>query len=250
MNRRAICLGVVAILVATTVTAGCGGSSDPTVSRTKVPSPDTHQFVELPTRRCSTQLAYEGVSPVPLDARTPTALPASAPHSDLAAYTNTLGTTLIGPKGWECRSGAGVDGSEFMAIAPSLPEDEFDPSKTPAEAITLRSIPACLGCQAEALCSLFPDAPPVTAYSPRLPCDEKPLRERAEILGNYFATFEDPPRVAGLGEPSGGANPAIGVIAYSHPSGVGKVTCTVSARRRPVCSQIVLAAITSLVTRS
>ncbi|HSS34204.1 MAG TPA: hypothetical protein VLL27_13070 [Solirubrobacterales bacterium] len=209
-----------------------------------------HQFVELPTRRCPTELAYEGVSPVPLDARTPTAFPAIAPHSNLAAYTNMLGTTLIGPKRWECRSGAGVDGSEFLALAPDLPPNGFDPTKTPEEAITLRSLPACVGCQAEQLCALFPNAPPVTAYSPRLPCDEKPLRERAKILGKYFATFEDPPQVAGLGEPSGGVNPAIGVIAYSRPSGVGKVTCTLGSEWRPLCPQIALAAITSLVMRS
>jgi hypothetical protein len=80
-----------------------------------------------------------------------------------------LGTTLVGPRGWQCQSGAGVDGSEFIALAPELPEKGFDPRKTPDEAITLRSIPACLGCQAEQLCALFPDAPPVAAYSPRLP---------------------------------------------------------------------------------
>jgi hypothetical protein len=117
----------------------------------------------------------------------------------------------------------------------------------PEEAVALQSTPACLGCQAEELCPIFPEAPPVEAYSPRLPCDEKPLHEQVQVIGPYTATFEDPPGTEGMGYPSGGKHPAIGMLAYSKSSGVGKITCTLADPERDACAAVTLAGITALV---
>jgi hypothetical protein len=50
--------------------------------------------------------------------------------------------------------------------------------------------------------------------------------------------FEDPPEVAGDGEPSGGRYPANGVMTYYPNSGFGSWldTCTVPTSEKPLCT--------------
>lgn len=242
MRNRRFSSGVVCLVV---LLSGCGGSSDAGSPTSGV---SMTQFAELPTRRCHTEVGYEGATAVPLDATSPTALPSSTPHGDLAAYRNIFGTTLIGPRAWHCWSGAGVDGSEFMVVSPRIVKG-LDPAELGEEAVTLASIPACLACQAEQLCSLYPNAPPVKAYSPRLPCDEKPLNERTKSIGRYATTFEDPAGTKGLGVPSGGGVTAIGLLTYTEHGGVDKISCTLDDPPADICAAIAAAGIAPLVTR-
>lgn len=197
-------------------------------------SQDRKQVVALPSKSCETSEAFEGSSSS-LEPK-PTKLPASAGARQLAAYGNSAGSTLIGPKDWECQSTIGADGSESIAVTPVPVESAFE--EHTEEAVTLIGIPACATCMAERLCALFPDAPPVAAYSPRLPCDEKPPRESVEVIGDYAANFEDPPHVAGQGVPSGGRNAAIGTVAYEPSTGVVQVTCTLAPPQEDLCAEI------------
>jgi hypothetical protein len=240
----------IVLLAITGLGAGCGGGGNTTFIREggstaggeeSRPAP---AFAELPTERCKTLQGYR-TSPVPLQAMTPTGVPASLGSKSLAAYRNTSGTTLVAPRGWQCRSTVGVDGSESIVVALIPVKNIFE--EHPEEAVSLVSIPACVGCIAKRLCPIFPKAAPVRVYSPQLPCHVKPLRENAAIIGPYTATFEDPPKIKGQGFPSGGKNAAIGMLSYSKSSGFGQITCTLPTSMSAVCPAIASAGLTALI---
>ena len=91
---------------------------------------------------------------------------------------------------------------------------------------------------AAAACALLPAAAAVvkTALG-RCPV-VAPKRETVTVADGAEAGFADPPGVAGDGAPSGGHNPASGVVLYSKaPGTVGAyaLTCTLPAAQRSVC---------------
>lgn len=197
-------------------------------------------FAILPTRKCRTQVGYSR-TPTPLTATTRAALPASV-AGGLVAYRDSAGTTLIAPKGWECRAIIGVDGGENVS---AFPPGEDNPAEYPAHSDTVVSLqltPACQGCIAEAVCALFPNAKVAQDYAALgTHCPPKPLREQVTHISPATVLYVDPPRVKGTGTGSGGSVPSIGALSFSHSLGARKVSCTLPAEQAEACAGIVSA---------
>ena len=97
--------------------------------------------------------------------------------------------------------------------------------------------------QAAALaCPLFSTAAAVYQQNFGHACTPHPTAESAAATGLAGADFEDPAGVAGDGMPSGGTNPANGVMLYL-PSWPGRsaaylATCTLPATQHDVCTAV------------
>lgn len=221
------------------VVSACGesnSSSKEPASQPEAIAGGDSSFVTLPTRKCKTLDALERPA-VPLDATT-TVPVSGAGLEDFAAFTNTSGTLLIGPKDWKCDSTIYVDGGEKIGLTP----DGSDPFKEGAEiGITSDVSAACQGCIAAEICAVMPNAPVVTQYaSYGVGCDrKKPLREELTPIGDLSVIFEDPPGVKGQGEPSGGEVPSMGMLTYSRARGSQQVTCAVPDELASSCPSIV-----------
>jgi hypothetical protein len=106
--------------------------------------------------------------------------------------------------------------------------------------LTLVQEPACVGCQADEACPFF------VAFARGLgfPCATAlPAGEKVTRVGSRVALFEDPPGVAGDGWPSGGKQPAHGVVGIQgslrpgpHERSVYRATCTLPARDHAICT--------------
>jgi hypothetical protein len=67
----------------------------------------------------------------------------------------------------------------------------------------------------------------------------KPAEEQSTQLSSTVVEFEDPPGVAGDGDPSGGPYPANGVMVYGPGSamdGSWTETCTLPASEHAICT--------------
>ena len=105
---------------------------------------------------------------------------------------------------------------------------------------------ACVGCIATMACGLFPEAwklfeQPGVACPTTTPAGELITRPMPRS-----AIFEDPPGVAGTGEPSGGQYRALGMLVFDPGSGAGselpsalKITCTLPDSMAQICDEIV-----------
>lgn len=195
----------------------------------------------LSEKRCATDLPLPGVT-LP-QRRRGTVRFAPSLATGLAVFRDAQGTPLVGPRHWHCRAAVGVDGTEFMTLAPA-PVREV--SEERSQAISLEAIPACAGCMAERLCTLFPDAPPARFYASYEPCRRRSPLERAAAIGPYEATFEDPPGVKGQGISSGGPNPAIGQLVYSRRGGFAQVTCVRPDVSTESCRAVAAASLAAL----
>jgi hypothetical protein len=108
------------------------------------------------------------------------------------------------------------------------------------DGLTLTAEPACVGCQADEACPLF------AAFARGLgfPCSTGvPAREKVTRPDSHVALFEDPPGVFGDGWPSGGRDPANGVVGVKgslnpgpHERSVYRSTCTLPAQDRSICT--------------
>lgn len=182
----------------------------------------------------------------------------------LVAFYGNGALTLLGPKGWECQAAVGVDGSASMTITPpgqstragssaaGSPAAGSSPtggSAADEQAVTAYSGGACVGCIATMACGLFPEAWSLFA-TPGSACPTVlPVRERVTRPGPRSAVFEDPPGVAGTGEPSGGRYRAIGLLVYDPGTGGGgmgltlpsglKVTCTLPDAMSQICDELI-----------
>lgn len=201
-------------------------------------------LVTLPERRCATDLPLPGVSPAQRR-RTVVEFPAAIGGRGLVAFRDAVGSAVVGPRSWHCRAALGVDGTEFVTVAPT-PVKEVAEDR--AEAISLLVVPACAGCMAESLCAFFPEAPLVRTYARYSDCRRRSRRERVAFLGGYAATFEDPPGVEGQGQQSGGPNAAIGQLTYSRARGFSQLTCTMPARKAELCRAIASVGIATVST--
>ena len=251
MLRWSGILAVIAIGVACAL-AGCGGGSTTTIVKTTTTTASTATgspigFTDIPTVKCRT---IEGVHQpaARLEPTTAVAAPSSLAEK-LAAYRDAAGTMVIAPIGFECAAGIGVDGSENVT---AYPKGAVDPAKDPSKprsgtVVSLDIATACQGCIAEAVCTLFPEAGPVKDYYGTIggvKCPEKPLREEVSYPAPSTALFSDPPKVAGTGLGSGGADPSLGAISYSEPIGVRKLSCTLPPEEAELCTAIVGATFT------
>ncbi len=184
----------------------------------------------VPVVRCPTEFGISGRAP-----NTPAALTVSSSTSTggLAAYTNTQ-LFLLGPRGMRCSGLVAVDGGSQVVV---WPRAERRPGpRARSDGLTLMFEPACAGCKAEDACPFF------TAFARSLgfPCTNGvPKGERVYRLRRNVALFEDPPGGAGSGWPSGGPDPANGVVGITVTAGESTVyrsTCTLPAAQHAVCT--------------
>jgi hypothetical protein len=177
-----------------------------------------------------------------------TATVSAAVAAQVAFYGN--GTrTLLGPKGWHCEAAVGADGSTSMTITPP---GQATPTGSPPpdhQAVTVFTEGACVGCIATLACGLFPEAwklfdTPGSSCPTTSPAGEMITRPMPRSV-----IFEDPPGVAGTGEPSGGRYRALGLLVFDPGTGAGgsgtdfpsalKITCTLPDAMAQVCDEIV-----------
>lgn len=211
------------------------------------PTPETARSAHIPVVTCPTNfgLPDETMSPVQTT-MTATVTPAVA--AQVTFYGNgTL--TLLGPKGWHCEAAVGADGSSSMAITPpNQPTSSGSPSPD-RQAVTAYTGGGCVGCIATMACGLFPEAWKLFEQ-PGLACPTtSPPGELVTRPMPRSAVFEDPPGVAGSGDPSGGRYRALGLLVFDPGTGAAgtdrdfpsalKVTCTLPDTLTQVCDEIV-----------
>jgi len=211
------------------------------------PTPETSRTAHIPVVSCPTTygLPDETMAPVP---STMTATVSAAVAAQVAFYSN--GTrTLLGPKDWHCEAAVGVDGSSSMRITPP---GQASPTGSPPpdqQAVTAYTGGACVGCIATMACGLFPEAWKLFDQGGSACPTTSPAGELVTRPVPRSAVFEDPPGVAGTGDPSGGRYRALGLLVFDPGTGTGgsstdmpsalKITCTLSDGMAQVCDEIV-----------
>jgi hypothetical protein len=179
--------------------------------------------------RCPTQFGVAGPAP-----RTPATINVSSSSTrGLVAYTNTA-SYLVAPRGMRCSGGVGADSTSLIVVWPRGQARPGIHART--DGLTLLLDPACVGCQAGDACPFF------RALARRLsfPCSSGiPAGERVSRPAPTLALFEDPPGVAVSGWPSGGPDPANGVVGSTGTASdvlVYRSTCTLPAREHAICT--------------
>ncbi len=265
--------GRVAVLLATVVliVVACGGST-PTASSgssatgplpssgsgvtspgpisssgLEAPTPEPALTVRIPEVACPTRFGLPNATMPPLPATmTATLTPAVAM---LVTFYGNGTLTLIGPQGWHCEAAVGADGSATMAITPP---GQAPPAESPSpddQAVTASTGGGCVACIASMACGLFPEAWNLLAQ-PGLSCPATPpSRERVTRPKPRSAVFEDPPGVAGTGEPSGGRYRALGFLVFNPGAAGGgtgpaapsalKLTCTLPDAMAQICDEVI-----------
>jgi hypothetical protein len=143
--------------------------------------------------------------------------------------------SLIAPQGWRCSGFVAEDGGNNFTVVPpgELPpspmKDEASEHK-PVPEIAISGEPACQSCVFGIACAYFPASRDDGTYPPcHIPAGETYRRVNAEVVD-----FTDPPGVKGAGEPSGGADPAVGAVVYKlHSAAV--ITCILPLSQVSIC---------------
>lgn len=134
---------------------------------------------------------------------------------------------VLAPTGWRCKGAVGADGSGYVEVTASA-----------GRAIEGQEGSVCPACNFAIACPLFPAA---KALQPELGCPSTPPNdERTYKLSKIAIAFEDPPGVHGTGNPSGGQNPANGVVIYSAgpPDQALEETCTLPNDAHTQCAAV------------
>ena len=209
------------------------------------PTPETSRTAHIPVVTCPTTfgLPDETMAPVP---STMTATVSAAVAAQVTFYGN--GTrTLLGPKGWHCEAAVGADGSTSMTITPPVQTTPTGSPPAGYQAVTAYTGGGCVGCIATMACGLFPEAWKLFD-TPGSSCPTtSPARELITRPIPRSAIFEDPPGVAGTGDPSGGRYRALGLLVFDPGTGGSgtdfpsalKITCTLPDAMAQVCDEIV-----------
>jgi hypothetical protein len=195
----------------------------------------------LPVVECPTQ--YGIADPGPAGQVKPVSVPGDVAPG-LANYTDGLhNMSVVGPRGWHCSAIDAADGSESLFIAPPGTSSAPSPNsytKDPREGIGANS-GASAQIPFELTCAAMPD---LGVTSDAEPCPKVPAGEQFTRINHTTADFIDPPRVLGIGTPSGGSYTARGQIRYS-PRPIptmgdeaAEVTCTLPASDASVCQTI------------
>jgi hypothetical protein len=179
--------------------------------------------------RCPTQFGVPG--PV---RRTPATvnITSSSSTRGLVAYTDTE-SYLVGPRGMRCSGGVGADGTSGIVVWPRG-QARSPGIRARTDGLTLELDAGCVGCQAGDACPFFP----AFARGLSFPCGAGvPSGETVVRLRPRVALFSDPPGVAGSGWPSGGPDPANGVVGIKgNEVLVYRSTCTLPARDHAICT--------------
>ena len=231
---------------AATTPAATPGESGP-IASLEAPTPETARTARISVVTCPTSfgLPDETMGPVP---STMTATVSPEVAAQVTFYANGM-RTLLGPKGWHCEAAVGADGSSSMTITPpgqTTPTDSPSPDR---QAVTAFTGGACVGCIATMACGLFPEAWKLFDDS-GLACPTKtPAGELVTRPMPRSAIFEDPPGVAGTGDPSGGRYRALGLMVFDPGTGAAssdqdfpsvlQITCTLPDAMAQVCDEIV-----------
>jgi hypothetical protein len=150
----------------------------------------------------------------------------------LSAYTNSA-DFLLAPSGMACSGIVAADGGSGVTVwARGAP---IKTQHADHEGLTLSVQPACSSCRADEACPFF------TALASTLgwPCHtEPPARELVVHQGARLVLFSDPPWVAGSGWPSGGHDPAHGLVAVfgGKYDEVVRATCTLPQADHELCT--------------
>ena len=157
---------------------------------------------------------------------------------------------LIAPAKWRCTGFVAEDGGNNFTV---VPPGEIPPSPTKDEAserspvpeIAVVGEPACQGCAYSIACAYFPGSRDDGTYTEpcRIPAGEQYRRLNANVVD-----FTDPPGVKGTGEPSGGADPALGALVYKPHSAV-MLTCVLPLGEASTCT-VAIRAFTAYETAS
>jgi hypothetical protein len=206
----------------------------------------------LPVVPCQTSFA---VTPSATVTPLPTSVAVSVPAGDaagLSVYGDDAGIMmLVGPATWTCHGLYGADGSGGLLISPageSVPSDA-DPgwhlsTSSSDEAIVGYETGGSPVQGAALACPLFPSAAATTKQDLGQGCAvTRPSQESVSVSGTAGSEvgFEDPVGIAGDGVPSGGLNPAGGVMLYLPAEGKATAylaTCTLPASQHDVCTAV------------
>jgi hypothetical protein len=210
------------------------------------PTPEPSEVARIAVLPCPTEYAAPGQTMPPIGS-TMTATVTPAVAADVTYYSNG-DLTILGPIGWQCRASVGADTTTRMAITP--PDRTWPTgSSTPAPdlpAVTAVGGGSCLTCVARLACALFPEASQLAdgACAASVPAQEQVRRPFPRT-----AVFEDPPGVAGTGEPSGGVDRSLGFVVFGSGDGATgaaqvqptalKVTCSLPESMTAICDEIV-----------
>jgi hypothetical protein len=234
--------------------AGSGASTTTTTTSTALATTTTSAalattMATLAVVACPTTYAISVTTTTTLPTSISVSVPAVA-ASNLVVYGDDNGIMMmIGPKGWTCNAAYGADGSGGLLISPageSVPSDPDSGWHLPASSTAVAIVGYEVGVspvQAAALaCPLFSTAAAVYQKNFGHACTPHPTAESAAATGVAGEEFEDPAGVAGDGMPSGGTNPANGVLLYL-PSWPGRsaaysATCTLPANQQDVCTAV------------
>lgn len=209
----------------------------------------------LPVVRCPTAT---GLAPAPRAVSLPASrrVPVRAAlAARLSVYADTQGVMeLVGPRGWRCAAFYGADGSGGVVIYPrgGTPPRSWTAGRagwrlartSAAAAVTGLETSACYTCALAQACPLFSAAATtLRSYLGRQVCPARPAAERVTTIGVGIKGFLDPPGTSGDGVPSGGLNPADGVLTY-HPhaaAGSWLETCMLPGGDKAECAAILSA---------
>ena len=190
---------------------------------------------------------------------TTTSLPASVSVSvpasqsqqgNLAVYSDLTGRLqLVGPTvGWTCTGTFGADGSGMLALSPvgtTVPAAGTTwhlPASSPTQAIVAVESGASTVQGAALACPLFSAAKAATQQNLGQGCAvTSPPQERVVRTSTVQVGFQDPAGVAGVGSPSGGLNPANGVVLYQPKATEAtayQATCTLPAAEQDLCTAV------------
>ncbi len=263
---RAAWFGAVLIVCGASLLSSCAGSpskstaappngtttvstTTSTTATSTTTTPPATTTAALPVIACKTEVA---IVPPPRAATLPATVSATV-RTDQSSYLAVYGDTggemmMIGPKGWICRAQFGADGSGGLLITPpgetiaTNPGSKTRvPSSSAAEAIEGYETGASPVQGAALACPVSSAAAQALARDLNQSCAPHPAAETTFPVSPNEVAFYDPPGVAGEGAPSGGENPANGVVLYLPSRGKASAylaTCTLPAVQHEVCTTV------------
>jgi hypothetical protein len=152
----------------------------------------------------------------------------------LSAYSDGV-LLVLAPAGWNCHAVVAADGGASITIAAGSTTRLTEPAITVNFADTD-------GTSASLACSLFPAA--ARQLPTGVPCfARKPHRESTVLASAQTIDFTDPPRVHGDGSPSGGSDPAHGLMTFLPATGgfdgyAFTATCTLPQKQAAICRTV------------
>jgi len=160
----------------------------------------------------------------------------------LSAYSNGV-LLVLAPRGWDCHALVAADGSARITVAAGGTGD----AKQPAVTASFADTP---GTAASLACSLFAAAAHQLPAGVRCPVD-MPRREDTATVSTRIVDFTDPPHVHGDGRPSGGSDPARGLMVFVATSSdfdgyAFTATCALPAREAATCRTVLGDALTRI----